>query len=77
MVHEIGHALGMWHEQQRLDRDNHIRVLEDNLGSYSGQYRKAYYVEDYGVEYTYGSVMHYGAKVRALFSIKLITLWYL
>ena len=62
-MHEIGHSLGMWHEQQRNDRDDHIEVLWDNLGSYVGQFYKHKSSVDLGVPYDLGSVMHYSPKV--------------
>ena len=68
-VHEIGHVLGMWHEQQRWDRDEYIRVLYENLGYYSGQFAK-FPTVSYGVPYDYGSVLHYSPKVSDLLFVQ-------
>jgi astacin len=59
-IHEIGHALGLWHEQSRNDRDDYVDVRFENI--YRG-YEHNFQIqssngEDIG-EYDYASIMHY------------------
>ncbi len=58
-VHEIGHAVGLWHEHQRNDRDPHIWVsscpLDPNIPSYVKDGSRALA----SGPYDYGSVMQY------------------
>jgi len=58
VMHEFGHALGMYHTQSRSDRDQYIRVLTSNIqqGGLS-QYEIAN--KPVCGEYDCGSMMHY------------------
>ncbi len=59
VAHEAGHALGMWHEHQRSDRDDYVIVYEENIwGGYEGDFAKMETV-NYGA-YDFDSIMHYG-----------------
>ncbi|XP_062556029.1 zinc metalloproteinase nas-14-like [Armigeres subalbatus] len=68
VTHEFMHALGFYHEFTRPDRDDWVSI---DSGALATQYqtesfmnanfgkKSADQVELYGIEYSYGSVMHY------------------
>ncbi|CAJ0578339.1 unnamed protein product, partial [Mesorhabditis spiculigera] len=64
-AHEIGHALGFFHEQSRFDRDTAITVNLANIQTgWADQFDKETTSTNYnyGMPYDYGSVMQYGGE---------------
>lgn len=61
-IHEIGHTVGLWHEQSRIDRDTWVEIVWQNIDPlYRHNFEQ--HIDD-GIDvavYDYGSVMHYPA----------------
>ena len=65
MMHEMGHAVGLFHEHQRSDRDGFVKVQFGNIqNSNRGNYDRSLGTKDIGL-YDLGSTMHYGAGTFA------------
>lgn len=64
-LHELYHALGFFHEQRRLDRDDYVRVDLNNVKPGKKHNFNMYAsgtADTLGAPYDYGSAMHYGSK---------------
>lgn len=67
IIHEIGHAVGLFHEQARSNRDEFITVIEENIkpGKFSQFKPHDELAEGWGkdlgseTDYDYNSIMHY------------------
>lgn len=59
-AHELGHLLGLWHEQSRPDRDEYIQILWENIREehYANFNRRDREGRHEG-GYDYDSIMHY------------------
>lgn len=68
VIHEIMHALGVYHEQSRRDRDNYVNILWDNIQPNMSLNFRLPNEEtlSYGVPYNPHSVMHYGLTAFSL-----------
>ena len=79
ILHEVCHALGMWHEQSRPDRDEYVQIVESNIkdgGKSNFLKRNVFQIDSQGAVYDYASVMHYSSsafsKVKGQNTIEVI-----
>lgn len=62
-VHEICHALGLWHEQSREDRDQNVRIVWANIQAGREHNFNQHITDGDDIGgYEFGSIMHYGRR---------------
>lgn len=69
IVHEFIHALGYYHMQSATERDHYVKIVWENIQTGTeGNFNKyeADRISQYGVEYDYGSVMHYSSTAFSI-----------
>jgi hypothetical protein len=68
VCHETGHALGLWHEQQRPDRDTYVVINWNNIDSgVQPNFAIISNGQTFSTSYDFYSIMHYA---RATFTNK-------
>jgi hypothetical protein len=62
IVHEFGHSLGLYHEQQRPDRNTHVQIATGNICDGAGNFAVA--GTGFG-PYDFESIMHYARRANS------------
>lgn len=66
-IHEIGHCVGLWHEQSREDRDNFVTIVWENIQPDARHNFEQHITDgDDSGAYDYDSIMHYSAYAFAI-----------
>uniref|UniRef100_A0A3Q1JF40 Metalloendopeptidase n=1 Tax=Anabas testudineus TaxID=64144 RepID=A0A3Q1JF40_ANATE len=58
--HELMHALGFVHEQSRIDRDNYVTIMWENIWRDRLRNFQKFKTDNLGLPYDYSSIMHFG-----------------
>ena len=67
VCHEVGHALGLWHEQQRPDRDTYVTINTSNIvPGTEGNFAIISGGQIFSTAYDFYSVMHYTRNTFAI-----------
>ena len=65
VLHEIGHAIGFFHEHSRPDRDEYVEIITSNIDMIDPRLQSEYElhgtsrINSLGIGYDYNSIMHY------------------
>jgi len=63
VMHEIGHTIGLYHEQSRPDRDRYVRINWNNINrnmQFNFNKQPSSNINSLGTRYDLQSMMHYG-----------------
>lgn len=66
-IHEIGHAVGLWHEQSRADRNQFVKIVFENIEPDAVHNFDQHITDGDDVgPYDYDSIMHYPRTAFAI-----------
>jgi len=76
VLHEIGHSIGLQHEQSRPDRDSYVTIVLGNINSnmrFNFDKKSYSQVDSLQTPYDYDSMMHYGKTAFGNGRVTIIT----